>query len=96
VLTITPAAAQVIDKLADASPLEITGLRMTHAGGSGALSMGLVEEPESDDAIIGAAGTRALVFLDPCVLPRLEGVVLDVKTEPGAAAFFLRDDGRTS
>jgi Fe-S cluster assembly iron-binding protein IscA len=91
-LSITPAAARVIDELADAAPFAVAGLRMTHREGSDALSMGLVGEPEEGDAVIGAAGATALLFLDRSVLDRLDGVVLDVRTEPGSSAFFLRED----
>lgn len=91
-LTITDKAAQVIDELAQASPLDVAGLRVTQRDDCAALTMGLVEEPADEDAVVTARGATAVVFLDPVVLPRLEGAVLDAKTEPGAAAFFLRED----
>jgi Fe-S cluster assembly iron-binding protein IscA len=90
VLSITKAAARVIDELADASPADVAGLRVTQREDSAALTMGLVEEPHEHDAVVGQPGTTAVVFLDPVVLPRLDDAVLDVKTEPGSSAFFLR------
>ena len=90
-LTITARAASVIDDLADASPLPVAGLRLTHREDSRALEMDLVEEPQQDDEVIAFPRSSTLVFLDPTVLGRLSGSVLDVKTEPGASAFFLRE-----
>jgi Fe-S cluster assembly iron-binding protein IscA len=87
VLTITPAAAHVIDRLtADA---DAVGLRVTRAD-SGALSMGLAEGPEDDDTVVTTQSSDVVVFVDPVAAPRLEDAVLDAKSEPGAAAFFLR------
>ncbi len=91
-LTITEAAAQTIAELADASPLEVAGLRLTQREDSRALTMGLVEAAAPDDQVIVPKGATAVVFLDPVVLPRLEDAVLDVKSGPGSAAFFLRED----
>jgi Fe-S cluster assembly iron-binding protein IscA len=89
VLTLTDAAAKVLDDLAAASPLDRPGLRVTQREDSRALTMGLAAGPEADDEVIVVQG--APVFLDPLVVGRLDEAVLDVKTEPGAAAFFLRD-----
>lgn len=90
VLTLTAAAARVIDELAEACPEDVAGLRLTHREDSRALTMGLVEGPTEDDAVVRSGGT--VVFLDPDVVPRVAGAVLDVKTEPGSSAFFLRED----
>lgn len=91
-LTITDAAARVIDELAASSPLDGPGLRLTQREDSAALTMGLEEAPHTDDEVVAAPGSHAVVFLDPLVLPRVDHAVLDVKTEPGAHAFFLRED----
>ena len=86
-LTVTPAAARKIEDLT--APDEVMGLRVTRREDSPALTMGLVREPDDADTVV-PAGRRGMAFLDPMVLPRRDDAVLDVKDEPGAAAFFLR------
>ena len=87
VLTITPAAAQVIDRLT--SETDAVGLRVTRTD-LGALFLDLADGPEDDDTVVTTLTSDVVVFVDPVAVPRLEDAVLDAKSEPGAAAFFLR------
>lgn len=92
-LSVTDAAAAMIDQLVDeAGAAAAAGLRLTHEQGSHALLMGLTDHPERDDEVLAVPGAHAPVYLDPEVVARVGNAVLDVKREPGAAAFFLRED----
>ncbi len=90
-LTITEAAKQMIDRLVAESGPPRAGLRVTHRDDVAALTMGLADGPDQDDEVLDLTGPHAPVYLDRDVLPRVDRAVLDVKAEPGSAAFFLRE-----
>ena len=91
-LTLTEAAKQMIDRLVAESGPPRAGLRVTHRDDVAALTMGLADGPAQDDQVLEVTAPHAPVYLDPEVLARVDHAVLDLKAEPGSAAFFLRED----
>jgi Fe-S cluster assembly iron-binding protein IscA len=85
VLTITPRAWQAIEDLTHEQQGAAVRLARTE---SGSLSLDVAAGPEQDDNVVWSLGT--VVYVAPQAAPAVDHAVLDLRTDPGARAFFLR------
>jgi iron-sulfur cluster assembly protein len=95
-LTLTPAAAEVVRQLVANSPVDETGGVRISAGETTPegteLQMQLVDQPETSDESVDEEGAH--IYLEPTVAPYLEDKVLDAHLHEGGGAHFeLRPQG---
>jgi iron-sulfur cluster assembly protein len=94
VLTLTPAAAEVVRNLVEQSSApESGGLRIAAAEDTGegvALELSLVVEPEALDETVEQEG--ATVYLDPGAAELLDDKLLDAQVAEDHVTFVLRED----
>jgi iron-sulfur cluster assembly protein len=94
VLTLTPAAAEVVRNLVEQSPApESGGLRIAAGDDSGEgvpLELSLVVEPEALDETVEQEG--ATVYLDPGAAELLDDKLLDAQVAEDHVTFVLRED----
>lgn len=93
-LTLTPDAAQTIERLLDSPEMpDAGGLRIAPAesmdgdGGSRTIHVLLVPEPSPEDVILEEAGAR--VFIEDTVVPFLDDKLLDVAVDDERTQFSL-------
>jgi iron-sulfur cluster assembly protein len=93
-LTLTPAAAEVVRTLVEQSPApDSGGLRIAASAQddeSVELELALVEEPEALDETVEQEG--ATVYLDPEAAELLDDKLLDAQVAEDHVTFMLRDD----
>jgi len=93
VLTLTPAAAEVVRTLVEQSPAPDSGLRIA-AGAETAdgvpLEISIVPEPEPADERVEQAG--ATVYLDAGAAELLDDKMLDAQVAEDHVTFMLRED----
>ena len=93
-LTLTHTAAEVVRTLVEHSPApDSGGLRIAagaESGGSVALELSLVEEPEPADERVEQEG--ATVYLDANAAELLEDKLLDAQVAEDHVTFMLRED----
>lgn len=93
-LTLTPAAAEVVRTLVEQSPApDSGGLRIatgTESVEGVALEISLVPEPEPADERVEQEG--ATVYLDPGAAELLEDKMLDAQVAEDHVTFMLRED----
>ena len=92
-LTLTPAAAEVVRLILADAPVEPTGgLRIAHGDDTGegtALEMTLVDAPEADDQAVAQDGAK--IFLEPEAAAILDDKILDAELDEGEVRFALID-----
>lgn len=87
-LTLTEQAAAMIARLrTEAEPAGDLTLRIAQPSDSYGLTMSLADRPGPDDLVLRDSG--ATVFLDPVAAARLDGEVLDARSNEVGSAFFL-------
>jgi iron-sulfur cluster assembly protein len=95
VLTLTPAAAEVVRTLVEQSPAPDSGGLRIAAGAESveglALEISLVPEPEPADERVEQEG--ATVYLDAGAAELLEDKMLDAQVAEDHVTFMLREDG---
>jgi Fe-S cluster assembly iron-binding protein IscA len=91
-LSITDDAAELIRALMDsgAGGLRISSAPPTSNGHGPALVLDLAPEPKNEDEVVDAEGAQ--VFLDPAIVPSLQGKVLDAHVEGEQLEFAVLDD----
>jgi Fe-S cluster assembly iron-binding protein IscA len=85
VLSITPRAWEALEDLTSAQ--RGAGVRLTRSE-CGSLSLLVAEAPQQDDTVVWSRGT--VVYVDPHAAPAVDRATLDLRSSPGARAFFLR------
>jgi iron-sulfur cluster assembly protein len=95
VLTITQAAAEVLDSLVDATTEpDSAGVRISRTAGEDgqpALHLSAVEAPEPEDAVLDGGADHAPIFLEPEASELLEDKVLDARVEGDSVALLVAD-----
>jgi iron-sulfur cluster assembly protein len=99
-LTLTPAAVEVVNSITNASGLPDTaGLRIASTGddpSAGGLELEIVAEPVERDEVV-AAEPGARIFLEPVAAAYLSDKVLDGQMdEQGRARFAVGPQGNNS
>lgn len=84
-LTITPRAWQAIDDLTQRE--HAAGVRLVRTD-RGSLALDVAAGPGSDDTVVWSRGT--VVYVDRQAVPDVDRATLDLRTSPGARAFYLR------
>ena len=88
-LTITPQAADMIEKLAGQARLPLgAGLRIASRADGPGLKMSFVPAPARGDRVL--APFNVTMFLDPVATVRLQHEVLDARSNRSGSAFFLQ------
>jgi Fe-S cluster assembly iron-binding protein IscA len=94
-LTLTPDAAQTIERLLEGPEVpDAGGLRIAAAesmngdGEARALQVALAAEPAPKDVVVEEAGAR--VFIEPTVVPFLDDKLLDVAVDGERTQFSLQ------
>lgn len=93
-LTVSPTAADAIRQLTESGDApDSAGIRIAAGGPTedgSTLSLALVNAPEPDDEVVSPDGATQ-VYLEPQVVPFLEGAVLEAQTSDAGVAFSLRE-----
>ena len=84
-LTVTRAAAEVLDSMVATSPdTDGAGVRISRTAGQdgeAALSLAPALSPEPEDAVLDGGTEHASVFIEPEASTLLEGMVLDARVD---------------
>ncbi len=86
-MRLTATAAEMIQTLTAEADLPGGGLRIAQEHEHPGLTMEVVPAPRPHDDVTRQRGVR--LFLDPVAVDRLNGQVLDGRTNAAGAAFFL-------
>jgi Fe-S cluster assembly iron-binding protein IscA len=95
VLTVTRAAAEVLDSIVASTPEpDSAGVRISRTAGSDgepALKLAPVESPDPNDEIMDGGAEHASLFIEPAASEMLDGKVLDAHVEGQQVGFVLAD-----
>jgi Fe-S cluster assembly iron-binding protein IscA len=93
VLTVTRAAAEVLDSMVATSPeTDGAGVRISRTAGQdgeAALSLAPAPSPQPEDAVLDGGAEHASVFIEPEASVLLEGMVLDARVENDQVGLVL-------
>ena len=86
-MRVTTTAAQLISTLAAKADLPGGGLRIAQQAEHPGLTMELAPAPRAEDDVLRRNGVT--LYLDRTAAERLQGQVLDARTNESGSAFFL-------